>query len=646
MQLVNLIKDNSSKNVVLLGPGGSGKTMQLINLFKALLKENNIIPIYITLSSFDDTKDYLLSQFVLEYTQYGIKKDDNLKFVLRDFFRNSNAERFVFILDAVNETSSAYIEYVYDEINFLAAFDNVQVVMACRYDMKPSEKLFSTCRLLPLDEKKVNEGIVNYTNMNKEMKELLRLPMFYSIYVEMGIDERKVLTQEELLENYFEFVIRKIIRDDTKTNRSFTYQRIFKKLLFSFLPLYIFGKQMSRRNYMILDDELIEDWEIYKAKYGINIDKSIISVLQDLGIIEEVSGHDHFSIWKFSHESYFDYFIFKAFQNIRNENSVEQCIDFMTKITFFYDEKGDREKTYKYGKMSLEQFGKASNVRSADLALKLARGYIECGYAVLHYKNPKSDYLECSYKALSDAEDILRKVANDGLVNSENIQEYNRIKTALNGNYGAYYYEAGDYQAAMKYHMQSMEERKNFFSCSEGKIKEYWELKLATAFKNVASDWYKLSECGKEDKYSYLEIAISNHKIAYRIYKEYKDIYPIINKDLIVCINRMVGCIVPFLEMETFSSVETIYGNNLGEIIGNILIDLLWILEYYKSNIINFNEIDDSLLKIRTLLHIAKERNVSNNNVDYFFSEFSKIKYQNEYLNNEISNILEEANND
>lgn len=644
MQLVNLIKDNSSKNVVLLGPGGSGKTMQLINLFKALLKENNIIPIYITLSSFDDTKDYLLSQFILEYTQYGIKNDDNLKFVLRDFFRNSNAERFVFILDAVNETSSAYIEYVYDEINFLAAFDNVQVVMACRYDMKPSEKLFSTCRLLPLDEKKVNDGIANYSNMNKEMKALLRLPMFYSIYVELDIDERKVLTQEELLETYFEFVIRKIVRDDTRTNMSFTYQRIIKKLLFSFLPLYIFKKQMSKRNYMILDDELVEHWEVYKTKYGINIDKSIINILQDLGVVEEFSARNYFSNWKFVHESYFDYFLFKAFQIINDSNGIEESVSCMTQIASFYDEKGDREKAYKYGKMALKHFDEFVGVENVDFLLKLAYGYIVCGYAVLHYKKWNSDYLECSYTALCDAENILKNIERDNLISVDNAQKYDRIKTTLTGNLGAYFYEAGNYQNALKYHFESLEERKKLLiSSNNKKDKEYWNLRIAMAYKNIASDFYQLSKQSEIHKYQDLDLAVSNHKKAYKIYKE---IYRNTHHNLIVCLNRMIGCMIPFVEMESFSVIEDIYGNSLGEVIGNILLDLLEVLKYYQDNTINFNEIVDSISKIKTLLCIAKKRDISNNNINFFLLNLGKIKYQNEYLNKEIFNIIEEANND
>ena len=644
MHLVDLVKENSKKNIVLLGPGGSGKTMQLINLFKSLLNEKYIIPIYITLSSFDDTKDYLLNQFILEYTQCGIKKDDNLKLVVRDFFHKSNLNRFVFILDAVNETSSAYIEYVYDEINFLAALDNVQVVMACRYNTKPSEKLFSTYRLMPLDKNKVSEEIVNYSNMNKEMKKLLRLPMFYSIYIKLGIDERKVLTQEELLEIYFEFVANKIVRDETRTNMGATYQRTFKKLLFSFLPHYVFEKQMHKRNYMVLNDDLFECWEEYKRKYGINADKSCASILQDLGVIEEIKERNGSLGWKFIHESYFDYFVYKTFQDASEIDELEQSIVCMIKITSFYDEKCDREKAYKYGKAALKKFESMNSVRDVDLQLKIAYGYIVCGYAVLHYKKWDSDYLEYSYAALIEADNMLNKIKNSNLIKSDNIQEYNRIKTTLTGNLGAYFYEAGDYQNAQKYHFESLAERQKFLHDSDDKeSKDYWNLRLAMAYKNIASDFYQLSKQNELHRYSYLELAVTNHKKAHNIYK---DIHMGINKDLIVCLNRMIGCIIPFVEMESFNIVKEIYGDDLGEVVGNILLDLLKIFEYYSTNTINFNEMEDSLSKTRKLLGIAKKRKVLDENINTFLLKLADIRYQNEYLNKVILTIIEDANND
>ncbi len=620
-ELAEPVLSGKEKNIALTGTGGSGKTTQLISLFSRLLNEGNAVPVFLNLSGFDESKNYILNLFMLEYTGRGYCETDNLKPVIRSFFLNNKEKSFIFILDSLNETSSEFTSYLYDNINFLAGFENIRVVVALRFALPSALHRFSEFKLLPISNEKLSEDIENYEGMSSGMKRLLGLPMFYRMYTESGADGKKDYERDELMEEYFEFVLSKAEAPGTGTAEGESYSGALRMLLFSFMPDYVFKALPAERSYMRVDTEISAEWEEYKRKFGIRIGKSCLKILMELGILEEIRSKGSLPSYKIKHELYFDYFMAKAFGEIvkkRRGRSLLNTVYDACRIISFYRDKGDSEQACRCGKSLFERLEGEKPLREEMPGV--AYGYALCGSSVAAYD------IETAKKALLISRGYIEEMG----------EAFRQSKPETSGILIAYEEAAADLldfmgrdQLAKDMYESCMADCLRFPQAFSSEEKQ--QIKIAYICRKTGRYYLRGYFKGSPFGDGILHAAYCRYNQAYEIYKKYSEE---LNRNTVECINGMAAAVIPFISegrVPFFATEKS--GINPEEAAEIILHSMFEAVEYFSEEGVIPEELEKCVENISKALEVIEDK-------ERFIAKLSKFESHDGYLLKKIKEII------
>lgn len=181
--------------------GGSGKTFLLYDVFRKLsdAEDPSVIPIYLPLGNIGAGEKCVFDAIAEAYT--GINKEDLADGMTKsqklfDFMKTSDL-RFAILADSLNETPATdplLRGYAIENLNQLAQWENISVVMTSRYrELAVSD--FEYYTLDPLDEVYLAECVEGYGSLNKTLRELLRVPFNLCLYLGLvDAPKRKQIT--------------------------------------------------------------------------------------------------------------------------------------------------------------------------------------------------------------------------------------------------------------------------------------------------------------------------------------------------------------------------------------------------------------------------------------------------------------------
>lgn len=289
MKLIDIIK-TTNENIFLYGEGGAGKTTVLVDLHKKLLvgiQTLRIIPIYIPLRNYDG-KNFLKNYIIYHYiTPSKGDTDDGVELYkkLKDMIENCSNYCFLLILDGLNEISVNTKE-IYTEINAIAEWKNLRVLVSSRYDIKEELKSFLRYKIMPIDEDYVKNNIEEYYSLSQNLKKLLLTPFYYVIYKETNVEKRKTVSNAgQLLRLHYQEMI-------SRSNR--TEHREFSELIvFDFIPYICFNLSLTGALSISKEEasKLFKDW-VEHLTYG----EDDIKIIDEFGrsrfkYIENICGY-------------------------------------------------------------------------------------------------------------------------------------------------------------------------------------------------------------------------------------------------------------------------------------------------------------------------------------------------------------------
>lgn len=330
--VLDAIHKAHNKNCFVLGEeGGSGKTMTLLKLFSYSLKLNTVrkIPVYIELRNlpirterynvYDDPgmlfADYLASELYSSYLSKGwIATDrDDMREKLREELEEPSFEgtKYLLLLDGLNEVSLVRRPEVCEEILFWARNPHIQVIVTSRYkedmlvkgsakkpdfssfedffiedrqlrDVNDSQKQFHLLTIQKLKKQVVldylssngiGEKIIKEVMNNQELLDILRIPMYLTIFARLYNIKAKVYkissggrlmdicTRGELLYEFFGEKEAQItgavdVQKDKleKKNKIENRKKIF---MFEKIIPYVAFHMAAVRSYSISEDDLL-----------------------------------------------------------------------------------------------------------------------------------------------------------------------------------------------------------------------------------------------------------------------------------------------------------------------------------------------------------------------------------------------------
>lgn len=168
--LISCFLTQPCENMLLIGPGGSGKTFAMIDLAEQLIKNNNgILPFYLPLHTLNskspDDKFPIISSFTdIVSGRCGISKE-----ILFEFLRSHSNITILFLLDDYDELTEKMVKInVISEIMQIEReFNSVRFIISSRHD---NSETFASGRgmpfrikqLMPPDDKSVRSFLNDY----------------------------------------------------------------------------------------------------------------------------------------------------------------------------------------------------------------------------------------------------------------------------------------------------------------------------------------------------------------------------------------------------------------------------------------------------------------------------------------------------
>ncbi|MCB9351235.1 MAG: CHAT domain-containing protein [Lewinellaceae bacterium] len=215
-QSLEVLWANECSHALLVGVGGMGKTVSLIQLWAHYLDAERAgwpAPIFIPLNEFNNRPEKgFIRNYIREH--YGGEDIDRL---LKEPLQAGEARypHLILLLDGFNEVTATSNELIL-EINELGAPDKypgVQLVLSSRVDMRQAYQWqrFHLLELQPLSDEQVESFLQQSLPTDSRLLELLRNPMMLSIYAaqtelpmryrEKGLLKEDVTSTGEMLFN-------------------------------------------------------------------------------------------------------------------------------------------------------------------------------------------------------------------------------------------------------------------------------------------------------------------------------------------------------------------------------------------------------------------------------------------------------------
>lgn len=270
--------DDNSKHLLLVGEGGMGKTVSLINIWSHYLQEtekNKPVPLFIALNEFNyvNQVDCKLGFICSKIIETYLPNNQTSNITADKVFELLNAERkakkkevqknkptTILLLDGFNEiTKTDKTVLIFELKQIIEKYKNIQIIITSRYDIRNSRgwnNCFNKLDLKPLKEHKIENYLLEKSiplPKDKTLRQLIENPMMLSLYA-ISCEVLKnhkdnplikfkgtIETSGELIWNYIEGQVAASIERHSDENT--LYFNIF--LLKEILP-YI-GHEMERR---------------------------------------------------------------------------------------------------------------------------------------------------------------------------------------------------------------------------------------------------------------------------------------------------------------------------------------------------------------------------------------------------------------
>lgn len=245
--IIDFIEKNYKQNILMIGDGGSGKTVSILNIIK-YYNENYIPAIYIPLQSvyFEHSKA------IEEYIKEDILKDEYLKDIIPKIAKYnedliiekdkagtiiSNKFRLLVFLDGFNEIHTEKIQEAKNQISrFLNDWSGAQFVITSRNNYINAEEIDSnvkSIKLLPLDDAVVEEYLLNHDisiDVSKKTFTLLKNPLMLSLFVSSQKILPEVLKEKSISKPYIDVDISSGLDSPSKIIWAFLQSQLYKSI--------------------------------------------------------------------------------------------------------------------------------------------------------------------------------------------------------------------------------------------------------------------------------------------------------------------------------------------------------------------------------------------------------------------------------
>lgn len=293
-EVVSAHKNLKQKHILLLGKGGSGKSVAMIRLWEHYLNTAEQSSLYLELRKYNQGRDenLLLKTIASHYF------DNQISQVEKHFTNQS----VVLLLDGYNEVAENF-DLLCDEITRLTKYPKLQIVLASRFDYKPHSVFnhFTIVQLTGLDDdqirnflKKYEVPFPNYLH-NATLTNPFNLAVYLALQKQENYHLDDLIWKEIIAENQLPYYLLTydspehtgtlmthychrllgLYLSDTLAGKEESYQK--EKLAYATFILFIIVPQIgfwltqSNNSYLIAKDELIG-----------RLDKTILSKLKQV----------------------------------------------------------------------------------------------------------------------------------------------------------------------------------------------------------------------------------------------------------------------------------------------------------------------------------------------------------------------------
>ncbi len=353
--LEKIIQDYKT-NFLIIGDGGSGKTVALRSIFRNFI-DNEIPALYIPLNKIQFSEKVTIQSYLedeMQLTWHSLKIYGK---------RDSSNSPLRLLFDGLNEIPGDR-RAVLNQIKEIMRWDNVQIIISSRSDFSNNltrDIMFKTIYLQPLEENTVKAFLEKKSmpaNLNKKMTSLLRNPLMLMLYINTDMSMYEPLSKYS---NYYKINISSSPSSEEQIMWNFLQSQLYRVdesfssqfvcdafvIIEFLLPLLanhmiINGKSnidenelddfldslTSRDDYKYYNNRLrkIErtlDIEEYKYK-GNNLNRVLFNKLS-LMVEAETGEEDDSKRYEFFHQSFRDFFaamfVAKKLEMIANEKT-------------------------------------------------------------------------------------------------------------------------------------------------------------------------------------------------------------------------------------------------------------------------------------------------------------------------------------
>lgn len=174
------------QNIIVIGEGGMGKTVSLLEVWEALLTKNSIFCIYIPLCEINESETWL-TDFLREniFFNNASSTEEFLNHV--DRIEDGRQPSFVLLLDGFNEINRGRQINVIRTIRSLKKYTSYQVVMTSRFDAGLTYGLnnYITASVKPLNGKQIHCYLKEcgaYVDSKRRFLDVFKVPLMLTLF--------------------------------------------------------------------------------------------------------------------------------------------------------------------------------------------------------------------------------------------------------------------------------------------------------------------------------------------------------------------------------------------------------------------------------------------------------------------------------